>query len=360
MTTMNKVLVAADENKENFLSTELVKEAKTLPLDSIEECNEGLTKVRKKAALVTPLALPPPSPLSPSAEEFNLPSYVTSLPSSTTPLPSLFSSLSLTPPFTPFLPPTWQSVTAVVEQPGLVSFKLRYGMVFDISANMAIKLKNISMESNICVSSCTTQVAIEHLKGRMLQYGTRLEIQCEDVVSVKNAKVFPRGISFTANNMALVYLLDEAGARSTSDMFHDLYATQISDMLFKESCSKQVDGVTDSIRLLDSARHWRTGDNIDCWVIGPVFIQQKEDGLVIVEKETQHGNKVVIKSSPSNGKIKYETSNLQMTASMGKESHLFLRSGDRRLHYNGETMVFAVRNAGHSAGFDERGSLRIY
>ena len=160
--------------------------------------------------------------------------------------------------------------------------------------------------------------------------------------------------------MALMYLLDEAGARSTSDLFHDLYATQIAEMLFRESCSKQVDGVNLSIRQLDRVRHWRTGDNVDCWVIGPVFVQQKEDGLVIVEKETQYGNKVVLKSSPSNGKIKFESSSVQMTASMGKESHLFIRSSDRRLHYNGETMVFTVRNAGHSAGFDEKGSLRIF
>ena len=51
---------------------------------------------------------------------------------------------------------------------------------------------------------------------------------------------------------------------------------------------------------------------------------------------------------------------LQMTASLGAESHLFLRSNDRRFHYSGETKVFTVRNAGHSAGFDEEGSLRIF
>merc|ERR1719370_75937 len=138
---------------------------------------------------------------------------------------------------------------------------------------MAIKLKNISMESNICVSSCTTQVAIEHLKGGMLQYGTRLEIQCEDVVSVKNAKVFPRGISFTANNMALVYLLDEAGARSTSDMFHDLYATHIADTLFAASKgAEEVQNIQGHIKvgvqLLEQAQYWR--DSVDHWVFGDV------------------------------------------------------------------------------------------
>ena len=41
------------------------------------------------------------------------------------------------------------------------------------------------------------------------------------------------GVSFTANNCALVYLVDVAGARTTSDMFHDLYENNIADTLFK-------------------------------------------------------------------------------------------------------------------------------
>ena len=233
-------------------------------------------------------------------------------------------------------------------------------MVLDISANMAIRLKNTSKDSSISLSSCTTQMALVHSKGRMLQYGPRVEVQCEDNVSVKNAKIYPRGISFTANNMALVYLLDEAGARSTSDMFHDLYATQIADTLFMESCQREGQAVTTSIQQLDKARYWRTQGNVDCWVIGPVFIQQTEDGLVIVVRETQQGDKFTIKTSPSNGKVKVDSWFVQMTASLGMESHLFLRSKDRRLHYSGETKVFTVRNAGHSAGFDEEGSLRIF
>ena len=57
-----------------------------------------------------------------------------------------------------------------------------------------------------------------HPVDRLLQYGSRVEVVVED----KNANVHPKGISFTANNMALVYPLDDAGARSTSDMFHVL------------------------------------------------------------------------------------------------------------------------------------------
>ena len=93
-------------------------------------------------------------------------------------------------------------------------------MVLRVSSD--VNGRNVLQQSEITLSSCSTQMAVVHPKGRMLRYGDRVEIQVEDQISVKNAKIFPRGISFTANNMALVYLLDDAGARSTSDMFHDL------------------------------------------------------------------------------------------------------------------------------------------
>merc|ERR1719186_1635024 len=101
-------------------------------------------------------------------------------------------------------------------------------------------------------------MAMVHPKGRMLQYGPRVEVQSEDFTSVKNAKIFPRGISSTANNMALVYLLDEAGARTTTDMFHDLYATEIADTLFEESCRKEGEVLFTCMEQLDMARYWRT------------------------------------------------------------------------------------------------------
>ena len=50
----------------------------------------------------------------------------------------------------------------------------------------------------------------------------------------------------------------------------------------------------------------------------------------------------------------------QATASKGEESHFFLRSGVRRLHYTGSTKVLMVRSYGHTAGFDQAGNLRIF
>ena len=153
-----------------------------------------------------------------------------------------------------------------------------------------------------------------HPLGRLLQYGSRIEVQVEDKVSVKNAKVHPKGVSFTANNMALVYLLDEAGARSTSDMFHDLYATNIVDTLFGESCPQEDSeaAVQESIRTLDEAQYWRTEAGVDSWIFKDVFIQQTMDGLVIVERRLEGGGFVSIKASPSNGKIRLNSDFVQV------------------------------------------------
>ncbi len=75
--------------------------------------------------------------------------------------------------------------------------------------------------------------------------------------------------------------------------------------------------------------------------------------------ERKHGCELfTLKTSPSNGKARMQSSFLYLTASMGEESHIFVKSNDRRLHYNGH--AFVVRNAGHSAGFDESGMLRIW
>ena len=107
-------------------------------------------------------------------------------------------------------------------------------------------------------------------------YKPRVEVQTEDKVSVKNAKIYPRGISFTANNLALVYLLDAAGARSTSDMFHDLYASHIADTLFEESCHRKGIDVDTSIRQLDNTQYWRNENGDTFWAVEDIQVGLKK------------------------------------------------------------------------------------
>ena len=255
-----------------------------------------------------------------------------------------------------------ETVTYVVEKEGFLHLQLRSGVSLDIAPNLAVRMRNVRHDSTISLSACSTQMALVHPRGRVLQYGPRVEIQIEDTISIKNAKIHPKGASFTANNCALVYLLDEAGARSTSDMFHDLHASHIADTLFLESSGRETTkdlAVKAAEKMSEQIQYWR--DREDHWVIGDLNVTQTKDGLVTMEREVRACNtKLVMKASPNNGKVRFDSRLVQVTASLGEESHLFLRAGDRRLHYSGQSSVFTVRNAGHSAGFDEAGVLRIF
>jgi len=257
-------------------------------------------------------------------------------------------------------------VKAVVEELGYISLQLRYDMRVDIAANQAIRIVNPRRKVTLGLTGCGTQMAMVHPQGRVLHYNSRIEVQVEDYVSggpsIKNAKMWPKGISFTSNKRALVYLVDAAGARSTTDTFYNLYTENIADTLFNRSSqlltSTYSAAINKCVRDLEAAEYWRTSDNeLDCWMINNISVKQTTDGLVTVERK--HGNEVFnLRTSPSNGKVRLQSSFIYLTASMGDEAHIFVKSNDRRIHYNGA--AFVARNAGHSAGFDETGLLRIW
>ena len=69
-------------------------------------------------------------------------------------------------------------------------------------------------------------------------------------------------------------------------------------------------------------------------------------------------SKYQLRTSPTNGTASLTTPFVHCTASVGSSSHLFVKRGERRMHYDGSS--FIVRNAGHSAGFDEKNQLKVY
>ena len=125
---------------------------------------------------------------------------------------------------------------AVVSKEGYLIFHLRKGIVLYIAPNHAIKMDNPTKEISLTLSGCGTQASLIHPFGRVFQYNSRIEVHALDAFSSssdhegieKSAKIWPRGISFTSNSCALVYLVDSAGARSTSDYFKNLYSEDIT------------------------------------------------------------------------------------------------------------------------------------
>ena len=241
-------------------------------------------------------------------------------------LPSMFR-------FPPPLAALEEPVTCVVEQEGHLSLRLRAGVTLAVSPGLAILLRNPRHHTALALSPCSSHLALVHPMARLLQYGPRIEVQVDDDISVKNAKIHPKGVSFTANNCALVYLLDEAGARSTSDMFHDLQASDIAATLFQEAARGGGWAVAAAVEMLEGVQYWR--DEEEHWVVGGVLVTQTRDGLVTVDRPLG-GDSLRLRVSPNNGKVRYERRGVVVTASTGEERHLFLRAGDRRLHYSGQ------------------------
>ena len=136
---------------------------------------------------------------------------------------------------------------AQVFDPGYVSLVLRRGIRVNVGPYCAIQILNPEASTNVALSGCATQMALTHPQGRVLQYNSRIEVQCpgkgqnSDVsaATVKSkgqerpwctsAKIWPRGISFTSSNCAITYLVDEAGTRSTSDYFFNLFSEDYTE-----------------------------------------------------------------------------------------------------------------------------------
>ena len=186
-----------------------------------------------------PVFLPPPPPLTPGSF------FYLGAPSSSG--FHLMTPLTFPPP-SPLSGSQGQDTVAYVVEPGYISLRMSHGIVLDISNDCSVRLLNTRQQSSlaVCGDVDSPRVAVIHPQGRAIVYNRGAEVQVEDEVSVKNAKFYPKGISFTANNLALVYLLDVAGAKTSSDIFHDLHGTNVVDTLFLQQCEALQSSVTNS------------------------------------------------------------------------------------------------------------------
>lgn len=93
------------------------------------------------------------------------------------------------------------------------------------------------------------------------------------------AKMWYKGVSFTAEQCALVYLVDAAGTRTTTDTFLDMSQDFTLNVFYNES-RHGPSFVNEALSLLQAAQYWLTDDGIDNWIINNVRVSQTADGLV--------------------------------------------------------------------------------
>lgn len=105
------------------------------------------------------------------------------------------------------------------------SFSIFYFLPFsvDISIDRAIRVACPTQKILVCISNSTVSSVIYHPNGRILQNNLRIDLVAFDGTHQNNllryAKIWQKGISFMAKDVPVVYLVDEAGLRSSVDHF---------------------------------------------------------------------------------------------------------------------------------------------
>jgi len=175
--------------------------------------------------------------------------------------------------------------------------------------------------------------------------------------SYRFAKMFYKGVSFTSDTSALVYLVDQAGTRTTTDNFSDMHG-DFSIPVFLEEAYYGYHAIKEATSILRSSQYWVTEDGVENWVINGVRVSQTPDGLVryiytftfkcnvhtttkvvyscfILNRRVGRGtSKYQIRTSPLNGTATLTTPFVHSTASMGLPTpngsggpHLFVKRG---------------------------------
>lgn len=248
-----------------------------------------------------------------------------------------------------------------ISSQGIISLRLHDRIRVDISLEKAVRVMNYKSGIVLALSPTGSSAALLHPNGRVYQYGSRVEILAHDSGgNNKYAKMWYKGVSFTSDQCALVYLVDSAGTRTTTDTFSDLsqdFSVNVfySDSPHLDTSAYGSQNISDAFTVLHGSNFWIAEDGTENWIINNIRISQTSDGLVRIGRNS---NKFSLRTSPTNGSASVSSPFLHCTGSLGQTRHLFVRRGERRMHYDGSS--FIVRNAGHSAGFDEKHQLKVY
>jgi hypothetical protein len=88
-----------------------------------------------------------------------------------------------------------------------------------------------------------------------------------------------KGVSFTSEQCALVYLVDAGGTRTTIENFPNI-SQDLSLSVFYNDSRHGPSHVQEAISILQRAKYWITDEGLENWKINNVLISQTRDGLV--------------------------------------------------------------------------------
>ena len=88
-----------------------------------------------------------------------------------------------------------------------------------------------------------------------------------------------KGVSFSSEACALVYLVDTAGTRTTTESFSDM-SGGFSVPVFLGESNYGANTLQECMAHLQNLNYWVSEDGIENWIINGVRISQTPDGMV--------------------------------------------------------------------------------
>lgn len=220
-----------------------------------------------------------------------------------------------------------------------------------------------------CVSGSTINATIFHPNGRIFQNDSRIDLVAFDGLNQNNllryAKICHKGISFMAKGIPVVYLVDEAGLRSSIDHFIHIekdcamdvfnrysqcvcgsskYKNSIDNPLF--FCSKTIPHnsfpFNDAVNVMKKSHHTQESNGSEVLEVNQIRITSNNDGTIrycfskyIFVMKANNKNlffsiermnkSCCIRINPHKAAVTLTSPHIHATASMGKSPHLFLR-----------------------------------
>lgn len=104
---------------------------------------------------------------------------------------------------------------------GTIQIRLREGIKVDMTVDKAVRVINPKGQIVAAMSGNCTSASLTHPNGQVFQHGASVDIVAYDGLKrnnyVRYAKMYDKGVSLTSEKCALIYLVDDAGTRTTSD-----------------------------------------------------------------------------------------------------------------------------------------------
>lgn len=236
----------------------------------------------------------------------------------------------------------------VVTNYGTLSFVLRHRMRVDLTVDYAIRIVNFARHCSAAISSWGESSSMCHARGCAFQERMNADV----ATGPRRAKISSRGVTFTALNHGLVYLVDDTGTTSTSESFEELNY-DLSMRVFCSNSERGMDVFEDCVKLMGSSRSHTTMNGEDMWIVGGVRIKQTARGDVQVSRSS---GELVIRCS-TGGTIFVATPSIKMGASWNRSSYIFARMAGKSI--SGSADGLAVKNGSQEAGLDRRGRLTL-